>query len=92
MTYSVQQVVVCSPRSDGGPAVQPCGVDASGIGYQPALLSVGLFDPATAALLDANSGPIDYGEAAEFWGFAFVTVLTFWLVSRVAGTILSAIR
>lgn len=34
----------------------------------------------------------DYTLLAQFWGFAFVSVLTLWLVSHCGGMVLKAIR
>jgi len=36
-------------------------------------------------LVIQQNEPFDYDQAALFWGFAFTMVLTFWLVSHVAG-------
>lgn len=51
-----------------------------------------VISPENAGYLDAIAQPFDYAQAAGFWGIAFTTVLTLWIVARSAGTVISILR
>jgi hypothetical protein len=81
---SVQTIVVCIPSAQ---TQQPCpsGMAASTVqGY--------VLDVSQQSLFEASLAPFDYVVAAAIWGFAFTFVVGLYLVSKSAGTILSAIR
>ena len=44
------------------------------------------------ANLGGSGSAIDYSTLAGYWGFAFVTVITFWLVSYLGGKVVKAIN
>lgn len=44
------------------------------------------------ANLGGQGTAIDYAQLAGYWGFAFVTVITFWLVSYLGGKVVKAIN
>ncbi|WP_244120670.1 hypothetical protein [Burkholderia gladioli] len=48
--------------------------------------------PSSAGYVDAIAQPFDYGEAAGFWGLAFTTIISLWLVSHGAGAIVNFLR
>ncbi|ACR27563.1 Hypothetical protein bglu_1g03630 [Burkholderia glumae BGR1] len=48
--------------------------------------------PSSASYIDAVAQPFDYAQAAGFWGVAFTTVITLWLVSHGAGAIVNFVR
>ena len=43
-------------------------------------------------LPSVEAPPFDASLAAQYWAFAFVIVLTFWVISHVAGVILKPVR
>jgi hypothetical protein len=51
-----------------------------------------VLSPESAGYIDGVTQPFDYVQAAGFWGIAFTTVLTLWLVARSAGTVISILR
>jgi hypothetical protein len=89
---SVVNIVSCQPRTDGGAAVAPCGLDANGVSYQPQVVQAYVIDAANASRIDAIAEPFDYAQATGLFGFAFSIVLLAWLASHFSGTILGLIR
>lgn len=89
---SVVNIVSCQPRTDGGSAVAPCGVDANGISYQPQVVQAYVIDAANASKVDAITEPFDYTQAVGLFGFAFSIVLSAWLAAKFSGTILGLLR
>jgi hypothetical protein len=51
-----------------------------------------LLAPGSAGYIDSIAQPFDYTAAAGFWGLAFTTVITLWLVSHGAGAIVNFVR
>ncbi|WP_254610397.1 hypothetical protein [Burkholderia aenigmatica] len=48
--------------------------------------------PESAGYIDSIAQPLDYVQAAGFWGLAFTTVISLWLVSHSAGAIVNFLR
>ncbi|WP_230947151.1 hypothetical protein [Burkholderia cepacia] len=91
---TVQNVLLCTPvASDQSSAVDqqvcpPLGNQYFRIQTQQAYV----IDPASSSYIDAIAQPIDYMAAAGFWGLAFTTIITLWLVSHGAGAIVNFLR
>ncbi|MBU9490772.1 hypothetical protein C6Q11_10665 [Burkholderia multivorans] len=51
-----------------------------------------VLSPDAASYVDAVAQPFDYVQAAGFWGLAFTTIITLWLVSHGAGSIVNFLR
>jgi hypothetical protein len=72
-------VVTCVPRSDGGPAVAPCGDTPDGQSYVPVQAQTTLVEPALAARLMAATEPfqlqVAMGHLAIFFGFTVMMYL-----------------
>lgn len=79
-----QIVIVCAPSQV---SQSPCAN-----GSAPATVAAYLIDPSQAASINAQHEPFDYAVAGAIWGMAFTFVVGLYLVSKSAGTILSAIR
>lgn len=88
---SIENILVCKPRADGGPAISPCGSD-SNVSYQPEVIRAYLVDQSNVSLIDHIAEPFDYGQATALWSFGFTSVLLCWFVARGAGTLLGLIR
>lgn len=92
---SVQTIVVCGPAagavSVSGRAIS-CGTDANGNPLYMTTMQAYVLDPSSASYIDAVAQPFDYVQAAGFWGVAFTTVITLWLVSHGAGAIVNFVR
>jgi hypothetical protein len=89
---SVQYVIQCKPRTDGGAASAPCGTDASGTAYQPVMVQAYVADPGAASYFDAMSEPFDYSQGMAFFSTACSFALLAWFVARNAGAVLAVIR
>ncbi|MGC5809327.1 hypothetical protein [Ralstonia pseudosolanacearum] len=95
---SVQMVVICSTAAgtgtvatnDGGRV--SCGTDASGNAMYLSTVQAYVVDPSSASSLEAATQPFDYMQAAGFWGLAFTTIISLWLVSHGAGAIVNFLR
>jgi len=48
--------------------------------------------PNSAGYIDSIAQPFDYATAAGFWGLAFTTIISLWLVSHGAGAIVNFLR
>lgn len=46
----------------------------------------------TNIVVSSPEAPINYQTLGELWGFGFTTVLIFWLISHVAGAVISPLR
>lgn len=91
----VQTVVICSSASGGvSSSGRPvtCGTDANGNALYLSTVQAYVIDPANAPYIDAVAQPFDYVQAAGFWGLAFTTIISLWLVSHGAGAIVNFIR
>lgn len=44
------------------------------------------------AATSSKSATIDYSQYGEYWSVAFFTTLSFWIISKTAGTVLSFFR
>ncbi|WP_246171114.1 hypothetical protein [Pandoraea eparura] len=51
-----------------------------------------VLSPDSAGYIDSIVQPFDYTAAAGFWGLAFTTIITLWLVSHGAGAIVNFLR
>ncbi|MBU9542854.1 hypothetical protein KTE53_08580 [Burkholderia multivorans] len=51
-----------------------------------------VLDPSTQSYFDQVDQSFDYTTLASFFGFAFITVLMFWGVSKGIGSILRTIK
>jgi len=94
-TGATQRILVCVPLSDGdGTTLLDQQVCPPLGGQQFRLESQGAFllAPETSAYIDSIAQPFDYGMATAFWGFAFTTVLTLWLVAFGVGSVIHLIR
>ncbi|OJB00173.1 hypothetical protein BGV48_20215 [Burkholderia ubonensis] len=91
---TVQNVLLCVPvTSDQSSTVdqqvcRPSGNQYFHVQTQQAYV----IDPASASYIDAVAQPFDYVQAAGFWGLAFTTVISLWLVSHSAGAIVNFLR
>jgi hypothetical protein len=92
---STLTIVICSSAvgavsSSGRPVL--CGTDVNGNALYLSTTQAYVIDPSNAPYIDAVSQPFDYLQAAGFWGVAFTTIITLWLVSHGAGAILNSLR
>ncbi|MFM0301443.1 hypothetical protein PQQ99_15080 [Paraburkholderia sediminicola] len=51
-----------------------------------------VLSPDSAGYIDSIVRPFDYAQAAGFWGVAFTTIVTLWLVARSAGAVIGVLR
>ncbi|AMM15621.1 hypothetical protein AX768_13705 [Burkholderia sp. PAMC 28687] len=51
-----------------------------------------VLSPDSAGYIDSIAQPFDYVAAAGFWGVAFTTIVSLWLVSHGAGAIVNFLR
>ena len=51
-----------------------------------------VLSPGSAGYIDSIAQPFDYAAAAGFWGVAFTTIISLWLVSHGAGAIVNFLR
>ncbi len=68
-----------------------CNGSTTGVGY------VGYADGSEACEIEVAPAPndpatIDYAQSAEFWAFAFTTIMAFYLVAKNIGLILEAVK
>lgn len=92
---SIQIALVCTPLSSGEQPNEmdqqlcpPVGGQAFRIQQQQAYV----LSPDSAGYIDSIAQPFDFTAAAGFWGVAFTTVITLWLVSHGAGAIVNFLR
>lgn len=88
---TLRTFVVCEPRTDGGASVLPCVDTGAGPSY-PHLVEGTLVDATLAARLEASAVPFDWALAAQFYSFAFGSVLSVYLLSVGVGFILRTVR
>ncbi|WP_231941280.1 hypothetical protein [Burkholderia sp. PAMC 28687] len=92
---SVQIVLVCVPVSS---AEQTSTVDQqvcasfNGSSYRLQQQQAYVLSPDSAGYIDSIAQPFDYVAAAGFWGVAFTTIVSLWLVSHGAGAIVNFLR
>ncbi|MGS1041440.1 hypothetical protein [Burkholderia glumae] len=92
---SIQTIAVCGLAAGAVNAaghVISCGTDANGNPLYVTTIQAYVLDPSSASYIDAIAQPFDYAQAAGFWGLAFTTVITLWLVSHGAGVIVNFVR
>lgn len=91
-TGTVQNVVVCVPRSQtANTSVSPCST-LGGVKYQPAVMSAYLVDPSQASTFDLSAEQLDPASVAQVWMTGFSIVVLFFLIGRGVGSVLSLIR
>ncbi|PMS20817.1 hypothetical protein C0Z18_09770 [Trinickia dabaoshanensis] len=92
---SVQTIAICGPAigpiNTAGRSIS-CGTDASGNPLYVTTMQAYVLTPSSASYIDAIAQPFDYVQAAGFWGLAFTTVISLWLVSHGAGAIVNFVR
>ncbi|CAM2194587.1 Phage coat protein [Paraburkholderia kururiensis] len=92
---SVQTIAVCGPAfgaiNVAGRSIS-CGTDVNGNPLYVTTMQAYVLDPSSAAYIDAIAQPFDYVQAAGFWGLAFTTIISLWLVSHGAGAIVNFVR
>jgi hypothetical protein len=79
-----QTVVICTPSNV---TRTPCPS-----GSAPATVQAYLLNPSSGPSIEAQNADFDYAAAATIWSMAFTFVVGLYLVSKSAGTILSAIK
>ena len=92
---TVESVLVCVPIAGGDQAstvdqqvCPPVGSQYFHLQQQQAYV----LSPGSAGYIDSIAQPLDYTAAAGFWGLAFTTIITLWLVSHGAGAIVNFVR
>ena len=80
----IQTVVVCAPANS---SQAPCPS-----GMAVTTLQAYVIDPAQAGSIEAQNAPFDYVYAGTVWGMGFTFVLSLYLVSKSAGSVLNMIR
>lgn len=92
---TLQSVTICSASagtvSVGGRPVT-CGTDAGGNILYLSTIQAYVLSPNSAGYIDSVTQPFDYTAAAGFWGLAFTTIITLWLVSHGSGAIVNFLR
>lgn len=92
---SVQLVLVCMPAASGD---QVNAVDqevcpaSGGLSFRLQQQQAYVLSPNSAGYIDSIVQPFDYMAAAGFWGLAFTTIVSLWLVSHGAGAIVNFLR
>lgn len=87
----VAKYQVCKFVGTTGGSTYPCANIGSNR-YAPVEVTGTFVDDAAFATINAASVPIATADVAGFWGLAFTTVLTFWLVSYLSGQVVKAIK
>ncbi|MFX1735090.1 hypothetical protein PXJ20_00500 [Paraburkholderia sp. A1RI_3L] len=92
---TLQLVTICSASAgtvstSGRPVA--CGTDASGNTLYLSTIQAYVLSPESAGYIDSIVQPFDYTAAAGFWGLAFTTIITLWLVSHGSGAIVNFLR
>lgn len=92
---STQIVLVCVPVLSGE---QPSNTDqqlcppVNGQAFRLQQQQAYVLSPDSAGYIDSIAQPFDYAVAAGFWGVAFTTIISLWLVSHGAGAIVNFLR
>jgi hypothetical protein len=81
---TTQTILVCASSAF---AQAPCPA-----GMAVTTIQAYVIDPSQAANIEAQNAPFDYAYASGVWAMAFTFVVGLYLVSKSAGTIVSAIR
>lgn len=71
--------MVCVPAQVGQPSVAPCA-DAGGTAYVPTVSEI------------STPGPVTFAHAHQLFAYGFTVVLTFFLIGKATGEVLSLIR
>lgn len=92
---AVAKVLICTPvpSADQTSSVdqQVCpSLDGQNFHLQSQLAYV--LAPESAGYIDSIAQPFDYAAAAGFWGLAFTTIISLWLVSHGAGALVNFLR
>ncbi len=82
-------VVVCLPVA--GPAIAPCGV-VNGVPMAPGVVERPAVTPEHIAALSAWSGPVDWGQAAQFLAFSLSTVVGVWFAAWAVGVVVDLVK
>jgi hypothetical protein len=92
---SVQLVLVCVTASSGDQVTaldqQVCPA-SGGQSFHLQQQQAYVLSPNSAGYIDSIAQPFDYTAAAGFWGLAFTTVISLWLVSHGAGAVVNFLR
>lgn len=91
MTTAAQFIVLCIPRTDGGAAVPPCGLDSAGTAYVPVMQSVTLPDPSTLALLEAASAPVNWDLCLSMFATGFGSIVLVYVTAWAGAQVLKAV-
>ncbi|MFM0230815.1 hypothetical protein [Paraburkholderia sediminicola] len=92
---TLANVVVCAPVSS---ADQTSGIDqqvcapSGGTYFHLQQQQAYVLAPESAGYIDSIAQPFDYSVAAGFWGLAFTTIISLWLVSHGAGAVVNFLR
>ncbi|WP_257127843.1 hypothetical protein [Burkholderia sp. MSMB2157WGS] len=92
---SIQAVLVCAPAlvSDQVTAIdQQICPPTNGQSFHLQQQQAYVLTPDSAGYIDSIAQPFDYIAAAGFWGVAFTTIISVWLVSHGAGAIVNFVR
>ncbi|WP_241025893.1 hypothetical protein [Burkholderia sp. Tr-20390] len=91
---TVQNVLLCMPvTSDQSSALDQQVCPSSGTQYfHLQAQQAYVIDPASVGYIDALAVPFDYTAASGFFALAFTMVVSIWMVSASAGSILAFIR
>jgi len=92
---SVQLVLVCAPAVSADQVntvdQQVCPAVA-GQSFHLQQQQAYVLAPESAGYIDSIAQPFDYTAAAGFWGLAFTSIITLWLVSHGSGAIVNFLR
>jgi hypothetical protein len=92
---SAQYILVCVPVSGSD---QTNSIDQqicppyNGQSFHLQTQQAYVLSPDSAGYIDSIAQPFDYSVAAGFWGVAFTTIISLWLVSHGAGAIVNFLR
>ncbi|WP_454874782.1 hypothetical protein [Paraburkholderia xenovorans] len=92
---TVQLVLVCVTASSEDQVTaldQQICPSSGGRNLHLQQLQAYVISPESAGYIDSIAQPFDYTAAAGFWGVAFTTVISLWLVSHGAGVIVNFLR
>jgi len=92
---ALENILVCAPASSSDQTSsldqQVCPA-VNGQNFRLEVQQAYVLSPDSAGYLDSIAQPFDYSAAAGFWGVAFTTIITLWLVSHSAGAIVNFLR
>lgn len=84
-------VLICQPDAGLGASTAPC-VDVNGVHSAPALLESYTLTPEQGAFFESINSEFDYGLAAQFFAYAFMSVVGLWLFCKLLGTMMQTLR